>query len=525
MPHAPPADDDARSPVRRFGLFAAADFDVRRAPSSWPGVPPAALAYFRDETVALPMPGTPVADYGRGVDAFADLRAWSDRLGDAVPRDAPPLVWVAAPDALHGARIDAGGERVRADARTLAFGLAPRDPLNRSWLDASSFAFLARGALTIRGTREAGAFVARTVWPEAFALASSAPALRPATTWTDADVRALVRREPAGGARSPFAVETIWQRDGGAAPWDGKAVLAIVLNGAQGDDDEAHGGHFALATGVVARGGGMAEWLVHNFYTLDSASEKGILAAPVPFDGYLADLNAGQSWYRPSVVLVAVLDDARAAWLVQSALARTYAQFYRHQIVYHHPRVNCTSISVDVLDALGLPVARRGASAPGLGRLALPWLVARERGLAAGVRAADYLIAETTRLLPAVAFESIAVALLGLVQQGRPARGRLARWLAQDVSALALARIPQFPSSRAWGDAPVASLAEYRARLPRHRRDYRIVPVPDRPFPAHLRDPDLIDPARTPGERALAAWAIAVALAIAAAVAWLALGG
>ena len=68
--------------------------------------------------------------------------------------------------------------------------------------------------------------------------------------------------------------------------------------------------------------GRIGDWLVNNFYSLDVESEKGILAAPVPLDNYLGDLNSGQGWYRPSYMLVAVLRDERAAVLVQSALNR-----------------------------------------------------------------------------------------------------------------------------------------------------------------------------------------------------------
>jgi hypothetical protein len=75
----------------------------------------------------------------------------------------------------------------------------------------------------------------------------------------------------------------------------GRAVLALVINGAQGDDDEAHAGHFALVTGRTREDGAIGDWLVNNFYALDSESEKGILAAPVPLDNYLADLNSGQT--------------------------------------------------------------------------------------------------------------------------------------------------------------------------------------------------------------------------------------
>ena len=74
-----------------------------------------------------------------------------------------------------------------------------------------------------------------------------------------------------------------------------------MVNGAQGDDDEAHGGHFALVTGRTQPDGAIGDWLVNNFYSLDVESEKGILAAPLPLDNYLADLNSGQGWYRPVV--------------------------------------------------------------------------------------------------------------------------------------------------------------------------------------------------------------------------------
>ena len=57
-------------------------------------------------------------------------------------------------------------------------------------------------------------------------------------------------------------------------------MLAFMVNGAQGDDDEAHAGHFALVTGRTQEDGAIGDWLVNNFYALDSESEKGILAAP-----------------------------------------------------------------------------------------------------------------------------------------------------------------------------------------------------------------------------------------------------
>src|SRR5574337_1326056 len=171
-----------------------------------------------------------------------------------------------------------------------------------------------------------------------------------------------MREDRRGGATLPFAVHGLWERAGWTGEWKDKPVLAVIVNGAQGDDDEAWGGHFAIATGRSTAGGAIADLVVDNFYTLDVESEKGILAAPVPLDAYLGDLNSGQAWYRPSFVLVAALATADALALVQGAFDRVYRQFWRHQLRYRHSTMNCAGVSVDVLRALGLPVARRMAA-------------------------------------------------------------------------------------------------------------------------------------------------------------------
>jgi hypothetical protein len=93
--------------------------------------------------------------------------------------------------------------------------------------------------------------------------------------------------------------------------------------------------------------------------------------------------------------------------------------------------------------------------------------------------------------------------------------------LASDVDGLAFLRLPQFPSSRVFGDAPVDSLAEYHARLPKDRTKLQIVPVPPRPFPDALRDDDLVRPPLHASDIALRAWG-AIAVAGIAALAWLA---
>ncbi|HKE41230.1 MAG TPA: hypothetical protein VKG21_15430, partial [Casimicrobiaceae bacterium] len=286
-------------------------------------------------------------------------------------------------------------------------------------------------------------------------------------------------------------------------------VLAIVLNGAQGDDDEAHGGHFALTTGYVGRDGAIGDWIANNFYTLDSFSEKGIIAAMLPLDNYLADLNSGQSWYRPSYVLVAVLRDARAAAHIQGALARVYNQFYRHQLVYRHATMNCASISVDVLRSLGWNVADRGPTSRLLAAVSVPYNALRERSADKAVQLYDYLTEDRTRLFPAAAFEEIGADLLRL------AAGELRRTptafealVAQDIEAIVLLRVPQLPSSRAWGDYPVVTMGEYHKRVPSDPAEQQVIPVPPRPFPQPLRDRDLLPVAQSRGEIALTLWAI-----------------
>jgi len=445
-----------------FGLYPAAEFRLTTGECSDCATSRQALWYFRDETIAVPR----------------------DSAGDS----SPPLVWVAAPQVLRAARLVDDGAALAVDGERLTLLLVDRIPMNRSWYDASSAAFLAPHPLTLRGTRTQEAFVMRTAWCEDF---DFGPALPPLRALPDAPspalaMRALMREAPQGGARSPFTAHTLWQREQ-VLDLRGKAVLAFIANGAQGDDDEAHAGHFAIVTGRVAHDGNIGDWLVNNFYSLDVVSEKGILAAPVPLDNYLGDLNSGQAWYRPSYLLVLVLRDTRAVSLVQSALNRVYDRFYRHRVVYYHPDVNCTSLSVDTLRELGFPLAARGASNPLLAWLGFPFFAIKDRSLAKARLTADYLRAEQTRLLPAAAFEEAFASALALAR-GDPRESALAQIVAEDIEAIAYLRIPQFPSSRVFGDAPVISIAEYRSRLPKDPAKMQIIPLPPRPFPDSLRD-------------------------------------
>jgi hypothetical protein len=300
-------------------------------------------------------------------------------------------------------------------------------------------------------------------------------------------------------------------------------VLAFVLSGAQGDDDEAWGGHLAMATGRLPEDGRLSDLLVANFYTLDMESEKGILPAPVPLDNYLADLNSGQAWYRPSYLMLAVLADDRAMALVQGALNRLYLQFWRHQLEYRHSTMNCASISVDTLRALGWRLPPRGPSDQLRAWLSIPAKVFSEGRVAAARTAFEYLSEDRTRLMPAAAFEEASFGLLRLARRGAGAAdGRLAKLLAEDLVALVGVRLPQIPSSRKPGTWPAANPREYLNNLPRDPADVQVVPVPPRPFPPELRDPDLLPAPVRPSTLPLVLWTATgvLPLAWAAGVLW-----
>ena len=492
-----------------YGLFPADQFVVTSGRCADCAALPQALWYFRDETVALPIDAMVVAGFERTLAVRDDLAAWAKETPISAPAALPPLVWLGAPDALTDVEIASDGRTLRSGDSELALQLVAKLPLNSAWFDANSLAFFRGRPLKIRGNRQGGTFVARTFWPQDFRLPDTPAHL--ALAADPAAVRTWVRGQPQGGAQGPFVVESLWRRPGSSGPRRGKPLLGLMLNGAQGDDDEAHGGHFALMTGRVGSGGAMDEWLVNNFYTLDAESEKGIIAAPVPLDNYLGDLNSGQAWYRPSYLLVATLKDARSAARLQSALGRVYNQFYRHQFAYQHARANCAGISVMTARTLGWQVPARGAESWLRAIAGLPLIAAREWSLTKGKATLDYLTEDQSMLYPAAAFEEMGADLLRLAsgQAGRRL-SEFERLLAEDIDEILVVRLPQIPSSRAWGDYPVVSSREYDARVPQDPAARKIIPVPPRGFPDELRDP--LAPAEPPlrSAYAVAAWALAI---------------
>ncbi|HKE39927.1 MAG TPA: hypothetical protein VKG21_08825, partial [Casimicrobiaceae bacterium] len=252
----------------RLGLFRGSDFVIPTGRISNSAVIDKALWYFRDEVIAVPRAGLPVAGYTTGVTAMQDIVDWARSHNSGAPIDYPPLLWIAARDIVHGARLSSNGSRINGPGGDCAFGVVPKIPLNRSYYNEASVAFFAARSTTIRGHSDGERFIARTIWPNDFRLDFAAPVRR--IEATPLALRALAREHPRGGAQSPFTATALWERDPDARDWTDKPVLAIVLNGAQGDDDEAHGGHFALTTGYVGRDGAIGDWIANNFYTLDS---------------------------------------------------------------------------------------------------------------------------------------------------------------------------------------------------------------------------------------------------------------
>lgn len=451
------------------------------------------LWYFEDDLLAVPKAAHKVSGFAAQPDMVAAVREWAG-AGAAGQLDYPGLVWIGSPQVFDDVAIEADGKGVRThDGGSARLLLVPKIATNLSYWNAATTDFFGQRPLRMRGEYRdvdgAPAFVARTVWPKDFVIDGSRMPPRPLA---EKETLATFVRDAGGGAVSPYTTRLLWERapgKGGALA--GKPVIGIMLNGAQGDDDEAFGGHFAIATGKVGKQGEWADWVVNNFYNLDSFSEKGIVAAPVPMDNYLMDLNSGQQFYRPSYMLVAVLNNARTAAAYQGGVQRVFNNFYRHDFSYRHAGANCAGISLDVFKGLGWNIPERGATSHLKAIAGYGYLSAKDRSLASGRKIYDYLTEEQIRLYPAVAFDAAGSDLMSLVGAAAPPRRQLSAFekqLQSDVEALVLVRIPQVPSSRAMGSNPVFSFDEFMARTPPDRADWKIVPVGPRPFPDTLRE-------------------------------------
>ncbi len=487
-----------------LGLQAAQQFRVMSGKCTDCVASRQALWYFENDTLAVP------------------------RAGDSA---STPLVWLGSPSIVDNARVLPMGTQFQANGQTGALRVAPKIATNLSYWNGDTTKFFGARDVRMRGSVAGdGAFVARTVWPRDYAMTV---ANGPAQPLRAGSGFAEFVREADGGAKSAYATRLIWERNPGQARnWTDQPVLGVMLNGAQGDDDEAFGGHFGVATGRIDAQGGWSDWIVNNFYNLDSVSEKGIIAAPVPMDNYLMDTNSGQQYYRPSYMLVAVLNNPRTAAAYQSAVQQVFERFYKHEFTYHHSANNCTGISMDVFKTLGWQVPERGPTSTAKAIAAYAYIAAKDGSLTSGRKMYDYLTEEQVRLYPAVAFEVLGNDLLDLLGAGTGAgsgngNGKAAtrqltefeRQLQSDVQALVLVRIPQIPSSRAMGSAPVFSFDEYRDRTPADQADWKIVPVAPRPFPAALRVAGAA-PAKTPSPVPLPVAGVAVGILLAIGALW-----
>ncbi len=492
----------------RLGLHDGAEFRLVDGTCTDCQTIPQALWYFRAEVIAVPK--TAATGFTRGRTAQDDVREWvlSHPDGDG---SRPPLLWLGSPQVIGGAHLLDGAQTLLgADGSRLGFSLTKKIDTNLSYYDESSTRHFVDRRLKLRGTVQGDRFVARTIWPEDYSLDFSRLPYQPLAT---GDTLVALVRAASGGARLPLAARVLWERDPTVArQWAGKPILAVMLNGAQGDDDEAHGGHFAIITGSFGRGGEWGDWLVNNFYDLDAFSEKGIFASTLTMDNYLADLNSGQSWYRPSYMLVAVLTQERTAALYEQAIGRVYNHFYRHDFIYRHSVANCAGVSMQTLRSLGWRIPEQGPTNRAKAAVALPYVAVKELSVESGRQAYDYLVTEQTDLFPFAAFDAAGRDLLQRIAGGGPTNTRYETMLRDDIKAVIFVRIPQFPSSRAFGQAPVLSIDEYNDRVPKDKSQWKIIPVAPRPFPAGMKDADAPGDRSLPSLYALYAYGVVVAL-------------
>ena len=229
---------------------------------------------------------------------------------------------------------------------------------------------------------------------------------------------------------------------------------------------------------------------MNNYYNLASNSEKGIIAGVTPFDKYMGDLNSGQSFYRPSYMLVAVFSQPAIPQQIQALNNRVFQHFYRNDFVYDHARENCAGISIDTLRNLGWHVPKRGVESLLKASAAYWYVAATERSLQKGRAIYDYLNTEMTRLFPAVAFDAIGNDLLNIAHTGNKTTltSTVMQPMVEQLEAIYFVRIPQFPSSRADGLAPVYSFAQYLQQAPADRSQWQIIPVTPNPLPEQLKE-------------------------------------
>ncbi|MDT8310132.1 MAG: hypothetical protein RQ732_01680 [Methylophaga sp.] len=453
--------------------------------------------YFAGEWLAI-------SDEKIQADAIVALPDW---LTDAPVIESPPPVWLGKPQVIQNTQLNPATKQLRLpNGQRLDWQLVDKIPQNKSYWNADTTAFFADKTVHMRGETINGKFIAETIWPVAFQIQSQT--LQPLT---DAEtIEDWVHAEQ-GGASQSHQDRLIWQRtDNAADKAVSKPVLAIMLNGAQGDDHEALAGHFALVTGELSHDGQYHNWLVNNFYSLDVVSEKGIIAGVTPMAKYLADVNSGQNYYRPSYMLVATLNDSAPVNQIQQSMNQIMQHFYRHSFQYQHADMNCTGISIDALKSLGWNVPERGNNGLIMAVSAYFYNLFSEADLVAARQIYDYLMTETSRLLPAAAFATLSNDIIHLAEnRSKRTLSEFELQLAENLDALWLVRIPQIPSSRVSGSAPVFSFEEYLDITPAERDDWVTIDLPLQKLPKSLQTTQPNNPSSS-----LLPWPIVVILSV-----------
>ncbi|BCM26271.1 hypothetical protein [Methyloradius palustris] len=475
-----------------LGLYPVTDMRLTNGTCADCPTIPQALWYFQQELIAVAKPDHPVAGFSKTANAQQDVKSWSANPSAQDLNALPPLVWLGSNEVITKAELGADGKLIKLDnGGNMAFNIVPKISTNLSYFDDSSLKFFSERPVRLRGETtkavdDSSQFTARTIWPLDFNIPNNQSA-HPLSN--EETLQTLVRANQ-GGAQSPYQTRVLWSRDAGERhDWKDKAVLGVMLNGAQGDDDEAHGGHFGIVTGQMEADGNWSRWLVNNFYNLDAYGEKGIVSAVTPADKYLMDLNNGQSYYRPSYMLVAVFKSQTLPQEYQAAINRVYNHFYRHDFVYQHAKANCAGISVDTLRSLGWNFPTRGNGGLLKATAAYFYVAATSGSLKSAHDIYEYITTEDTQLNPAAAFDALGEDMLSLAQNKTSRTlSPLEQTMSNDIEAIIMVHIPQIPSSRAFGQAPVYSFDEYLKRAPADHSQWKIIPTEPRPFPDELRD-------------------------------------
>ncbi|HOY69608.1 MAG TPA: hypothetical protein PL131_01990 [Methylotenera sp.] len=503
-----PAEQDGA-----LGLYSARNLALTTGKCAECAVAPQALWYFEKELIAVPAVAKPAEGYTKVANIPATIKR---------NHDMPPLIWLGSPQVIAQTKINENAKAVGEFANLLDGGslfLVDKIPNNLSYWDDSTFKFFQQRPIRLRGEMTSRGFEARTVWPLDYKLPEKAT-VKPLQA--NESLKSLVQFEN-GGAKSAYQARLLWAKNDQVAQLSAdKTVIGFMLNGAQGDDDEAHGGHFAVVTGRMEADGNYARWLVNNYYNLASNSEKGIIAAVTPMDKYMADLNSGQSYYRPSYMLVAVLKTDTIAKQFQTATNETFESFYRNEFLYDHSRENCTGISVDTLRKMSWDIPQRGVEGRLKAIAAYLYVAATEKSLTKGRAIYDYLTTETTRLLPAVAFDAIGHDLLQQVSNGGDMpQTTFGKQLRDEVEAIYFVRIPQIPSSRAFGQAPVYSFEQFMQQAPADRSQWKVVPTTPNLLPKALENADALEK-QAQASPSLVPWPVALLfVSVFAALGWI----